>query len=465
MSLPQTLRYQDKVTSAPARSFRTNIQPQSGSVFGLNDTITINIPTRANLVLCPQESYLKFNLVVTNTSGAANTYRLDSCGAHGLFSALRVWSGSNMLEDIQNYNMLAKMLYDLQMPSDNVYNKQNVLAGTRADLAVGTTRGTAAYADVAAVNAAVNNSQLSAYQRNSGELIGANIADGVSTTSRTYCLNLVSLAGSLCPQYLPLFACSSAPLRVELQIVSSILQAMCAVSGTGTISISNVEYVANFIELSDEAVSVIKNASGGMLQFVVPEWRNAVGGLTGLPDNATTQTTTALPFKFSSLKSIFVSQRTSNTAAVRTFPLSSIRNGVSSYTFRIGANQRPTKAPDTITEIFAETLKAIGSIGDTQYNCAIDLDTFSQNTNTAMVIATDPTLNLHSSGSFYIGIDLESFPNAEKSRLYSGYNSNTDDIFVNLSFTNAPNANVRLDAFALYDQVLVFENGTAYARF
>ena len=85
--------------------------------------------------------------------------------------------------------------------------------------------------------------------------------------------------------------------------------------------------------------------------------------------------------------------------------------------------------------------------------------------------------NSVSSGSFYIGIDVENFSNANKDSIFSGLNTNTDDIFCVLDF-GGPNAfanglmafqsgaaNVRLDAYALFDEVIVFENGTAYVRY
>ena len=39
-----------------------------------------------------------------------------------------------MLQQIDNYGLLAKMLFDLQMPSDATYGKYNMLCGTRSDL-------------------------------------------------------------------------------------------------------------------------------------------------------------------------------------------------------------------------------------------------------------------------------------------------------------------------------------------
>ena len=83
--LPKNLKYGSKIESAYARSLRSNIAPQNGTgPYNLDNTIIINIPTRAGLVLCPSESYLKFNVNVLNNATNSNAFRWDSCGAHGV---------------------------------------------------------------------------------------------------------------------------------------------------------------------------------------------------------------------------------------------------------------------------------------------------------------------------------------------------------------------------------------------
>jgi hypothetical protein len=125
--LPKTLKYGSKIESAYARSMRSNIQPQGGtSGYNLGDTIIINIPTRNNVVLVPSESYLKFNVVINNNT-ADNAFRWDSCGSHGLIGRVRCFHGSNLISDVDNYAMLAKMLFHLQMPTDATYGKYNLL--------------------------------------------------------------------------------------------------------------------------------------------------------------------------------------------------------------------------------------------------------------------------------------------------------------------------------------------------
>ena len=77
------LVYGSNVETSAARSYRSNIQPQNGTgTYNVGDTITINIPTRNNLVLVPEESVLKFTLNYVNGTTATNIIRLDSCGVH-----------------------------------------------------------------------------------------------------------------------------------------------------------------------------------------------------------------------------------------------------------------------------------------------------------------------------------------------------------------------------------------------
>ena len=77
-------------------------------------------------------------------------------------------------------------------------------------------------------------------------------------------------------------------------------------------------------------------------------------------------------------------------------------------------------------------------------------------------------INNTSSGSFYLGIDLENYANSSnfKDSVFSGYNSNTEDIYAVINLTPpAATTAVRIDSFCMFDSVLVFENSTAYSRF
>jgi len=361
-----------------------------------------------------------------------------------------------------------------------------MLAGTRNDLGLTfPTINTAGLADTTvAILGTVNGLTISANQINSGELIkranGANtltytagppvVADTTDTAFlNTYCLNLVSLIGSLCSNnYLPLFGMTSAPLRVEITLVDSIVKGLNTITGLILNSglIKNVEFVGNFIELGDPAMSMVyESLQGQPLQLVFPEFRN-FQDTRAVANPTTTQINFAIPAKFSSLKSIFVTIRDKGTGALTFFPYSSVRYGLSSYFFRIGSQIMPAKAPETVAEYFAELMKSIGSIADINHQPSIEKTSYSLQASVANSVALETYGGSNiSSGYFYIGLDLENYASASKESIFAGWNSNTDDICCVLNFDGSQaQTNLRFDAFANFDCVLVVDNNTAYIK-
>lgn len=470
--LPKNLSYGNKVLSAPARSYKSNIQPQNGTgPYNLNDTIIFNIPTRANLVNATTENYLKFNMTYKNGDTTnASTARFDTCGAHGIIKRIRIYHGSNLIEDIDNYGVLAKMMFELQVPTDSTYGKYTVTAGTRNDLKLIPSANNPnalnladnVYTDInTGVNALLNTAKV--LQVNTGADLCTALAATTTCTAKTYCLNLISIMGSLCSNhYFPLFACTSAPLRIEIQLVSSVAQCF-AVSNltnatTDTVQLNNVEFIAEMIELNDASMGIVAGAVGpSSLQFVVPhyknyQWSNTVntGGQLNMP----------IPAKFSSLKALYISLR-DQIGVAGYFPYSSVKCTLNEYYFRIGSIVLPPKSPNTTTEFFSELVKSVGSLSDITYQPSIEIDSYSQD---ASIINTD--YGIVSSGSFFIGIDLENYSNAAKDQIFAGYNTNTDDIYLVMKFTTAvATGNVTFDSFALFDEVISFENDTCFVKY
>jgi hypothetical protein len=383
-----------------------------------------------------------------------------------LIQRIRIYHGSNLIEDQDNYGLLAKMLFDLQVPTDSAYGKYNILAGTRNDLITpnSATSLIATYpCDSAAhilecINAKTVAS--SSNQINSGASLGV-LGANTASTPTTYCLNLISLVGSLCSSnYLPLFACTSAPLRVEIQLVSNPENCLASTTALSSVTLNNVEYIANFMELSDEAMGVINGSLGGQpLQFALQGYRN-YGYSYSLPQNTNTQVNMPIPAKFSSLKSFMITVRDKQLGGLTFFPFSSVTCGITQYYFRVGSQIVPSKAPATVPEYFSEVLKAMGSMSDLAYQPSIELASYSMSA--SAVLDAAGTTN---SGSFYIGLDLENYPNATKDTMFAGYNSSTDDIYAVINFTSPSAQTVRFDAYALYDQVIVFQNNTCYVKY
>jgi hypothetical protein len=448
--IPANLKFQSKVESAPARRYLTQIQPQGGTgVYNPGDTITINIPTRANTALIPSESYLRgnFNLIL---SGAATSACLESCGWHQFIQRVRVFHGSNLLEDIDNYGQLAKILYDYQAPEDAVKGRFAITSGTNEEYS-GVGVAAAALANVRSVNR--------------GRALGAL---GATTTVFPFSINLVSLVGALAGEkYLPLWEMTAAPLRVELVLQSSLIRSIMLEGGSGpNFTATGINYVGEFLELPDSAVAAIKAGSSSPMQMVLPSYRSYTNSAS-LPAGTQTQVSFPVPAKFSSLKNIVVATRSTAGLAAQ-YPSSHCAFGVGSansigYQFRVGSEVLPSTAPVSFPEIYTEAVKCFGSLADLQLQPSIDNTAFSLNLpNTVAGLVEAST---EDSGSFLVGIDMEVYQNADKSSIFAGTNTNTSDIFAIINYFTASATTILQTAFASYDQVLVYENGVCYARY
>jgi hypothetical protein len=429
----------------------TQIQPQGGTTFGQSDTVIINIPTRNNTALVPSESYLKGTLnLVVGTATTATT--LESCGFHAFIQRLRIFHGSNLLEDIDNYGQMAKILFDYQVSEDAVKGRFSVTAGTNPDF-------TGSVTDASNVTSV-----------NRGRALGALTPAG--TFSYPFAINLVSLVGTLAGEkYLPLWQMTAAPLRIELVLQTSAERALMRLGGAITsFNISSVNYCGEFLELPDSAISAINSASSSPMQMVVPSWRSYTNSAT-VPQNTQTQVSFPIPAKFSSLKNIIVATRNNASVGVAAeFPLSHCAFGVGTsssigYQFRIGSEVLPSTAPVTHSEVYNEALKCFGSLSDLTLQPSITRSAFELAFPT--IVTTLANASSTDSGANLIGIDLEIYQNADKASIFSGTNTNTSDIFAIINYFQSSIASATLlqTAFACYDQVLVYENGVCYARY
>ncbi len=455
--LPKNLKYQNKVESASAHSYVSNIQPQNGmGPYAAGQTIIINIPTRNNLVLIGAESSLKFSLSVTNGATATNYTRLDRAGAHGVIQRLRLYAGSNLIEDLDTYGMCVANLISLQKSNGASKGKYNINSGMRQDDVISTTTGQC----ISCPAGERLNSTAGT------EFAAVTFAANSVTAPRTYTINLLSILGSLGSQYIPLFAMTSAPLRLELQLCAS--PQMFCVSDVLPVafSLTNVEYVASFIDLSDSAMAIINQSLGGHpLQYVIPSYRNYVFNATHTTGGVN-QVTAPIPAKFSSLKHIIGTFRRNSAGAATYFPLASGTCGLSQYSVRFGSKLVPAKSPTTIAEYFSEVSKCVASLSDLTHSPNMNIFSYSAST----PAANGETCQLLSptavSNNFMIGIDMETYANADKESIFSGYNTLTDDIYWNLTFDGSAGTGlIRFDFFALYDSLLICENGTAIVKY
>jgi len=478
--IPSNLKFSGKVESASARRYRSAIAPQSGqNNYAQGSTCIINIPTRNNTALIPSESLLKFSPSFTITAAGTTTgvdvACLDSAGAHNYIQRIRCFHGSSLLEDIDQYSGLAKILMDYQAPLDTTQGRFSVNAGT-------TNEYTGAL--VGADDTGYKANQLIVKPVNRGKNFIAPNATTANlrlaqnfTQTDTYSINLISLLGALSgSRYLPLWEMTSAPLRLEIVFQSSIENVMCLSPATagqvpvanGAFVINNVEYIGEFIELPDAVISSIRANSSNPIQMVIPEYRNYQFSQT--LTTSTTQVSVPIPAKFSSLKNIVVQTKATN-GAVNQYPTASQNFNLNQYTFRIGSEVLPSNPVNTIPDFFNEACKCFGSLADMNYQPSIDINAYAPNGGdsyktaniTVDTYAKSVTFN---SQSFLVGIDTETYQAVSKDSIFAGMNTNTSDIFFQPTHNGLdPSTICYYNMYACYDNVLVCENGVCYSRY
>jgi len=385
-----------------------------------------------------------------------NYLRLDKAGAHGIIQRLRITHGSQELENLDNYYALVGEMIALMQSSDSINGKLNVLNGlNNSYLFNNTTR---------EVTTGLVGERLCAFGAADANAFAANAV----AANRTYAISLMSLVGSLGSQYIPLFEMTSAPLTISIQLVSSVLKFLTnaqVLAAGNNFTISNVEFIGSFIELSDDSIATIRSSLGGSpLQYVIQSYANYTSNYT-LP-NANTSISSPVPAKFASLRSLFCLLRSQPDGAATFFSQSSTHFNIIDWRLRIGSQVVPYKTPNTMVEHYSELIKAIGSLSDANHEPSINMYSYATNsipianTETSQVV-TQTT----KSDCFTLGFDCEAYANSDKDKIFAGMNTLNSDTYWNMNFSaNATAPNVKFDFYALFDNVLVFENDVCYSK-
>ena len=104
-----------KPSSVNGRSYRFSIPPTNALSFSPASMIVLYIQACRNGFLDPQQTYLR--LTIQNNDAVANNYfNFDALGSC-FINRIDVFSGSNLLETIQSYNVLMNAIVDLNINS------------------------------------------------------------------------------------------------------------------------------------------------------------------------------------------------------------------------------------------------------------------------------------------------------------------------------------------------------------
>ena len=118
---------QDKI---PVGQTKISIPAEHGLDYSPGQKVEFHIPSSVNFFQ-PKESYLKFDLLLSNDSNPAFLQLDGQLGGQVLIRDLRVYSGGAgriLLEEYQNYNVLTAVKYDYEV-NDTIKQKRSLTEG------------------------------------------------------------------------------------------------------------------------------------------------------------------------------------------------------------------------------------------------------------------------------------------------------------------------------------------------
>lgn len=348
--VPRSARYNVLPMGIPSqrRSVRQGVQ--SGSKFKPEDTkiIRINLPQQSYLDCA--NSYLTFRHKICDANSATdaqtdlltnlmNTANSETCMDNGAFSWIRniqvQGADGSVLENIQNYNVLSRVLHRATQPMDHNESSANVLQG---------------YGDIS--------------ERQSW---------GCNSTGHQYAIQL-SASGILSnSKYLPLkYLQGGLTLQIELDDFNRCHQA----SGTGSYSyvIDQVHYHMDLVDFSDEFDAMFRNqlASEG----VNIHFDTYSSHIDTLGTNAG-EVNLEISERASSVKSVYtILRETANVSSVATDSTGSwTSRETTKYKYTLGTTDYPrydVSCENGGAICYAEMLKGFGALGDINGGSEID---------------------------------------------------------------------------------------------
>lgn len=420
------LMYATKPTAVDAKYYTHTCLPVNGTSFGGGEIVRIDVPcAQYGTYLDTQNSYLKFTINNTskNTSDANAVVNIDG-SAYSFIDRQQILYSGYTLEDISDYGVLASILLDNNTSMESRMTYWHILAGTH------------------------KHTYTEAQARH-----GLQIAAGGSLT--VYIPVLGSIVGQNIDKYLPLGQLTASDsLRLELTLAQAGVPVKTnAATDTGTFTITDVEYVAHIVKLSDDAEAMVRRSiTGGKYRIHGDSFRSFNQTLSSGVNNSTVN----IPVKVSSLKTMLIAHRyqTSITGKNKASVTNRTRADLTEYYIQVGSvrlPQKPIKTNDTYcAEAQIELQKA--------------LHQFSRKGISLSYMAVDwvATATSADHGAFVVGMDLESF-SGKSDVLNQGMNTMSQPIHFIGTYDGLP-ADAIVTTFCHFDQILEIEVGTGLAK-
>ena len=472
VAITNQVSYTLKPTSIKANRKQIVLPSSNKTTFDDGDTCVFYLPSLKSHVMDGHSAYLRFTATITGNGYVDNT-------AQSFINRIQTYgAGGQLISDLQQYNVLANMMMDLQLSQSEKIGLSATL-GTEDDYGATTatttvTNGSGGQIGIGAFpTAAVNNGAAftdltvtTTPTLTNSNRKGRTLTNG---SSYTFCIPLLHPIFTLSEKYWPCFAMSD-DTRLEITW-ASVTEAL--VSSTNY-TISNPEIIVDFIELDSSVFPLIEQTYSGR-DLIIPaqDYRHYSSQIASGTSGNISQ---IIPAKQQSARAFWFSFRPAETQVTAGYAVSSrvcpFYSVNYSFNLNIGGMKVPphpirTRVASELSEWFASTQTALHAFNALEMNGSINRTYYQAvSTQTGHQTGADSYRN-----AYALGINLDTLRGQSQTQ-NSGINLSSVSTYYEGYIGTAPvtSANAAesysVDAYLLFDIMLVVDSsGLVSVRF
>lgn len=451
---PQQLKYSENLryTSIGAKEEQSNFVPKNGSVFSYDKNRIIKFNLAGSGMLSCRESYLKFDI---RNNSATDIEVSPTAGAHGCFSRYITKMDNKIIDDIMDYSHFMAVVSDFKM-SEGHKNSFGTISGYAKSSVTTSNPLKDVVGDLRIANRRSYDDDT--YIVPAGE-------------ARTLCIPLQGVLQS--SKYIPMHFLQSLEFELHLNNVATAYTSDALVDDD-EVEYTNFEYVADLIEVEAGVLLQMEQAlmSPAGITVSANTWKNSQYHVASNTGNYVYP----IAEKWSSIKSILVSQRNSDTyygGAPTLDRNHRVYDDVSSLQLQVGSKYYPTQPLElskNSAEPIVQVLKSLGnSLHDYKTSSTVDLDNFYLTGHQIRFVASAPvdSVTYNASpvdydelpkklGKFVAAFDMETY--SENKAILSGVNNAERNLTISMHIKrNGVVDNLLVSTFCHIDQDVVLK--------
>lgn len=414
--LPSQVDYKEALPALPDAAVQIPVaaSPINGSTFSAGQQIQFDLLNRGFLV--PDSMYLSYSFSITKGAAADDAAWWRATPVYSSFNRLDVQIGSQTVDTIQNYGLVAHVLTNLQFDVAQKYGLQSAFGYNTF------------------------NSSVPSLE----QLDGRGLAVATSATG-SVSAPLVSILSNA-EKLLPLFAMPQ--VRITLTMDSLANQFNTVANGVTAFSISNVELRYKVVDMG----GAVENVVLGMGDKLYIKSQSFACSSQTLP--ATTGYSELIyNQRYASVKSLIaVNGSASGNGFYDSIDLTS-NNG--DYSFMIGGIMYPQKPISTSTakaQALMELKSAMGSIFDKNNSMSINNAEFN--------IIVGNTTNAYLMGKFFVGVSTEKL---NSNNLLTGVSTQNSPISYRINTGTSTGSPSTVSLIVNYDALIEIDTMTRQA--